>query len=194
MSSVMHDQKGCLQSPLSLVCVCLCVSVCVCVESLPLEKKHMKKITYAFQTGVNILKWHFICLWVKTLIFRTHEKFHFYFLPLGATSLLPSRNWPEPTLHSFRGKPAVDAGCYVAGNECAKTATGKKGSKSKGQGNITKDRESCRKMLNHSKIFLGIHVQWQEKVGEPFGITWISAYIGHKIWSDLHLSYNNRQT
>lgn len=31
-----------------------------------------------------------------------------------------------------------------------------------------------------------IYIKWQDNVCEPFGITWISAYIGHKICSDLH--------
>lgn len=33
----------------------------------------------------------------------------------------------------------------------------------------------------------------QEKVYEPFGIL-DSAQFGHKMWSDLNLSHNNRQT
>ena len=37
-------------------------------------------------------------------------------------------------------------------------------------------------------------IQWQEKVCEPFANIWISAWIGHNIWSDLHLNHNNRQT
>jgi hypothetical protein len=39
-----------------------------------------------------------------------------------------------------------------------------------------------------------IYIQLQEKVCEPFGITWISALITHKMWSDLHPNHNNIQT
>ena len=33
-----------------------------------------------------------------------------------------------------------------------------------------------------------------KKYVNPFEIIWISAQIGHKMWSDLHLSHNNRQS
>ena len=47
-------------------------------------------------------------------------------------------------------------------------------------------------MLIISRQFANM-LQWQEKVCEPFGISWFSA-IGHKMSSDLHLSDKYRQT
>lgn len=62
---------------------------------------------------------------------QTNGFFEFtcYFSSLPATSGLPSRDQPRPTLLSLSGKPSGDAGCYVAGMNVPKPTIGKKAGK-----------------------------------------------------------------
>ena len=95
---------------------------------------HVRSFTYIF---------HVFPLWKKMFPHMWHSFSYVYISPLPAPIQRLTRT--DPDYCSFRGKTAVRCRVLCCWNECAKTCNWKKGRESKGQRNITEDRENCRK-------------------------------------------------